>query len=172
MMLSADVVEPVRILGVSLGSFSSPAAAAASAFALGWLFGAIPIGGAELLVLAIAAVRPTPLIMPLVLVMTLGHVLGKLIWYWVGTQHVRVQRPWLRRQVDQAEVWLRRYPNLGLAVIASSALVSVPPFHLTAVGAGVVRANVWRFVVIAFVGRGVRFGGVALVPGAFEALFG
>ena len=139
---------------------------------LGWLFGAIPIGGAEVLVLAIAAVRPRELIMPLVLVMTLGHVLGKLLWYWVGTQHVRVRRPWLRRQVNQAERWLRRYPRLGGMALASSALVSVPPFHLTAIGAGVVRANVSGFAVVAFVGRGMRFGALALVPWLVGKLFG
>ena len=71
MMLLAEAVEPIRILGWSLGSFSTPAAAFASAFLLGWLLGAIPVGGAELLVLAIAAVRPRELIVPLV-----GRVLG------------------------------------------------------------------------------------------------
>ncbi|HYW50580.1 MAG TPA: hypothetical protein VE861_08240, partial [Gemmatimonadaceae bacterium] len=157
MFLPADV-EPLRILGYTLGSFSTPGAAMASAFALGILLGAIPIGGAELLVLALAAVRPTTLILPLLLVMTLGHVLGKLTWYWVGTHEHRLGHPFLRRQIEQSKRFMLAYPRLGVTALASSALVSVPPFHLTAIGAGIARAPMLLFFVIAFAGRAVRFG--------------
>ncbi len=157
-------LEPIRLFGRALGDFSSPGPALASAFLLGGLMGAIPIGAAELLVLLIAGLEPRGMVLPLLLVMTLGHVLGKLLWYWAGTQHHRIRHQWLRRQVDAAEAFLRTRPRLGLAALASSALVSVPPFHLTAIGAGVVRTPLFVFLLVAFVGRAVRFAAIATVP--------
>ena len=163
MALTPDF-EPIRLFGRALGDFSSPPAALASAFLLGGLMGAIPVGAAELLVLLIAGLEPRGLVVPLLLVMTLGHVLGKLLWYWAGTHHHRIRHSWLRRQVDVAEAFLRTRPTLGLTALATSALISVPPFHLTAIGAGVVRSPVLVFLLVAFVGRALRFGAIAMVP--------
>lgn len=156
--------EPIRILGYALGSFSTPGAALASAFVLGILLGAIPVGAAELFVLVLAAVRPSSLIVPLLLVMTFGHVLGKLVWYWVGTHEHRLRHPFLRRQIEQSKRFMRSYPQLGVTALASSALLSIPPFHLTAIGAGIVRAPMLLFFAVAFAGRLVRFGIVGLLP--------
>ena len=163
-MLPDAGLEPLRIFGHVVGTFSSPGAAMASAFGLGWLLGAIPVGAAEALVLVLATVRPTWLVLPLVLLNTLGHVLGKLAWYWLGTQHERVANPWLRRQVDTATAFARRHPRLSGATLFSSAAVSLPPFHLTVIGAGVVRTPLWSFVLASFLGRALRFSAVALVP--------
>lgn len=161
----------IELFGWALGDFSSPATALASAFLLGVLMGAIPLGAAELLVLLLAGLEPRSLVLPLVLVMTAGHVGGKLLWYWAGAQHDRIRHPWVRRQVAAAEQYLRARPHLGLGALAASALVSVPPFHLTAIGAGVVRAPVVVFLAVAFVGRAVRFGALATVPHLVPFLF-
>ena len=157
-------IEPIRLFGHALGDFSSPPAALVSAFLLGGLMGAIPVGGAEVLVLLLAGLEPRALLVPLLLALTLGHVLGKLLWYWAGTQHHRIRHPFLRRQVDAAEAFLRTRPRLGLTALATSALVSVPPFHLTAIGAGVIRSPLLPFLLVAFAGRALRFGAIATVP--------
>lgn len=163
-MLSPAAVESVQLLGYTLGDFSTPPAALLSAFALGVLFGVLPLGGAELVVLAIGSVKPRGLLLPLVMVFTLGHVVGKAAWYWLGTRHDRVQHPWLRRQIDRALRILTAYPKLGTAALGSSALVSVPPFHLSAIAAGAVNCPFALFMSIAFAGRAVRFGVVAIAP--------
>lgn len=154
----------IALFGQALGDFSSPSAALASAFLLGLLMGAIPVGAAEVLVLLIAGLEPRSMVVPLVLVMTAGHVGGKLLWYWAGAQHHRIGHPWVRRQVAAAEAYMRTRPRVGLGALAASALVSVPPFHLTAIGAGVLRSPLLVFVAVAFVGRAVRFGALATVP--------
>ena len=154
----------VQLFGHGLGDFSSPEAALLSACLLGGLMGAVPVGGAEVLILLIAGLEPRTLVVPLVLVMTAGHVLGKLLWYWAGTQHHRVRQPWVRRQVDAAERFLRSRPRIGLGALTASALVSIPPFHLTAIAAGVIRSPLIVFVLVAFAGRAVRFGVIAMVP--------
>lgn len=154
----------LELFGHALGNFSAPGPALASAFLLGFLMGAIPLGAAEVLVLLLAGLEPRVMVVPLVLVMTAGHVGGKLLWYLAGAQHHRITHRWLRRQVDAAELYMRARPKLGLGALAMSALVSVPPFHLTAIGAGVLRSPVLVFSAVAFVGRALRFGALATVP--------
>ncbi|MCC7054051.1 MAG: hypothetical protein IT355_12375 [Gemmatimonadaceae bacterium] len=164
MILPDTGLEPLRIFGHAIAAFPSPGAAMASAFGLGWLLGAVPIGAAEAAVLVLATVQPPALVVPLVLLNAFGHVLGKLLWYWLGTQHGRVTNAWLRRQVDTSAAVARRHPRLSGATLLSSALVSLPPFHLTVIGAGIVRAPVGLFLLTAFAGRAIRFSAVALVP--------
>lgn len=170
-MLPTESVEPIRILGHTLGTFTTPGAALAWAFVLGWLLGAIPMGAAELVVLALAAVRPQVLVLPLVVLMTAGHVAGKLVWYWVGTQQHRIRQPWLRRQLDLADQFLHRHPTLGASALVTSALISVPPFQLAVIGAGIVRAPIGLFLAASFAGRVVRFGLIALLPQLAKGLF-
>ncbi len=151
--------------GVRLDQFSSPGMALLAAFALGFVFGALPIGASELLALAAGAVQPRSLILPLLLLLTLGHVLGKLLWYWLGTFGSRVKHPKSKAWIAKAHEFNELHPALGVGVLLSSAFASVPPFHLMAVAAGIVRVPLVEFLGTAVVGRAVRFGLVALVPG-------
>jgi membrane protein YqaA with SNARE-associated domain len=149
----------IQLFGYGFGDFSTPQAALVSAVLLGFLMGAVPVGAAEVLSLLIAGLEPRSIVVPLLLVMTAGHVLGKLLWYWAGTPHHRIRQPWLRRQVDAGERFMRVRPRLGLG-----ALVSLPPFHVTAIGAGVIRTSLLVFVLVAYAGRAVRFAAIATVP--------
>jgi membrane protein YqaA with SNARE-associated domain len=151
--------------GVQLDQLASPGFALLAAFGLGLLFGAVPAGGAELLAIAAGAVTPRSMIVPLLLSLTFGHVLGKLFWYWLGRfgsgiRHARVQA-W----VSEAHRLAKQHPRLEVGVLLMAAFASVPPFQLAAVAAGVVRAPVWIFLGTAFLGRLARFAVVAAVPG-------
>ncbi|MBC7898044.1 MAG: hypothetical protein H7066_21680 [Cytophagaceae bacterium] len=157
----------IEVLGYSLGNFSTPALAMASAFLIGVLLAVVPAGAAEVFALAAGGLQPRALVIPAVLLMTLGHVLGKWAWYWLGTQEGRVRHPRARRLLDDSKAVVARYPNLGVMVLASSALVSLPPFHLIAVAAGLTRYPVLLFLLVAFAGRLVRFGAIAMIPGLF-----
>lgn len=157
----------IEVLGYALGDFSTPALAMVSAFLLGILLAVVPAGVAEVLALAAGGMQPRALVIPVVVLLTLGHVVGKWAWYWLGTQEGRVQHPRARRLLDEAKAVAARHPNLGAMVLASSALVSLPPFHLTAVAAGLTRYPVPRFLLVAFAGRLVRFGAIAMIPGLF-----
>jgi membrane protein YqaA with SNARE-associated domain len=154
----------IQLFGYGFGDFSTPQAALVSAVLLGFLMGAVPVGAAEVLSLLIAGLEPRSIVVPLRLVMTAGHVLGKLLWYRAGTPHHRIRQPWLRRQVDAGERFMRVRPRLGLGALASSAVVSLPPFHVTAIGAGVIRTPLLVFVLVAYAGRAVRFAAIATVP--------
>lgn len=156
--------------GIALDQLSSPALAMAAAFGLGFLFGFVPLGAAEALALAVGAVRPAPLRIPVLLLLTLGHVIGKALWYWVGTLGDRVRNPRVHRWVVQARTLSERHERLGVGLMATSAFASVPPFQLTIVAAGIVRAPVAVTLGVAFVGRLARFGLIAAFPSAMREL--
>lgn len=151
--------------GVQLEQLASPGVALFAAFGLGLLFGAIPVGGSELLAIAAGAVTPRSMIVPLLLVLTAGHALGKLLWYWLGRFGSRIRHARVQAWIAEAHRFAEQHPRLEVGVLLMSAFASVPPFHLAVVGAGVVRVPVWTFLGTAFVGRLVRFGVVAGVPG-------
>lgn len=169
MSVLTDLMELLR-QGVALDQFSSPAMAMLVAFGVGFLFGAIPTGASELLALAAGAVTPRWLVVPLLLLLTAGHVLGKVLWYWLGTLGDRVTDPRARQWIVRANAYAARHPTIGWSVMLSAALTSVPPYHLATVAAGVVRMPVAVFVASSFVGRLVRFGIVAGVPGVMRFL--
>lgn len=142
-----------------------------SAFLIGLLLGALPAGVAEAIALAVGAIPSRELRIAVLVLFTAGHVLGKFLWYLLGTLGSRVTQRHLRSWIDRARELAARYPKIGLSVTASSAVVSVPPFHLMAVAAGVVRTPALPFFAVAFAGRLVRFGILAAFPPLLRYLY-
>lgn len=151
---------------------SSPALALWTALASGFVTGLIPIGLAEAAALAIGAVDPPGLSLTLLGVFTVAHVAGKVGWYFLGTRADRVteRSPRSHAFIARSRTMMARHPAYGAGVLATAALASVPPFHLAAIAAGIVRIPFWRFLVICLLGRAVRFGLIAAVPGLVRAL--
>jgi membrane protein YqaA with SNARE-associated domain len=149
---------------LTFGPFDTPLLALAVALALGLVFGAIPIGGAELVAVAAGALEPRSIVAPVVLLFTAGHVAGKVIWYWPGTQAERVRHPRVRAWIARAKELTRSHPRITASLLGASALVSVPPFHVMAIASGMVRFPLLRFVAIGFAGRLVRFALIAALP--------
>lgn len=146
--------------------------AIASSFALGFLVGALPVGASEAVALAIGAI-PSPRLRALVLVsFTTGHVLGKLPWYWLGTISARITWPRVRGWVDRAHGVVAAHPTVGPLVMFPAAAVSLPPFHLTVIAAGIVRAAVVPCLGAAFAGRLLRFSLLAAFPPLVGYLLG
>jgi membrane protein YqaA with SNARE-associated domain len=165
------VVNPPDPLVAALAlDLSSPALALLSAAALGFLVGLFPIGMAEVLAVAIGAVVPPALSLALLGVFTLAHVAGKVPWYWLGTQAGRVTHPRGVALIAQARELLGRRPAYGLGLLGSAALASVPPFHVAAIAAGIVRVRFWAFLAVCLAGRTVRFSALASVPALVRAL--
>lgn len=151
---------------------SSPAAALWSAGVLGLLVGFVPIGLAEVLAIAIGAVQPPGLALSMLLVFTVMHVLGKVGWYVLGRHADRVTHVRSRALIERARGVLSRYPHYSLSVLGVSALVSVPPFHLSSIAAGIVKMPFARFVLVCLSGRLMRFGLLASVPALIRGWLG
>lgn len=135
--------------------------AVGAAFGAGFVSGAVTIALAEATALAAGAI-PAATSIGVIVAFTAGHVAGKGLWYWVGTQERRITRPSLRRPIDRAKTFAEAHPSISLGVTFTSAAVSLPPFHLMAITAGIVRTPIVPFFVVAFVGRLLRFGVLAM----------
>ena len=146
--------------------------AIASSFALGFLVGALPVGASEVAVLGIGAIPSTRLRALVLVTFTAGHVLGKLPWYWLGAVSARITWPRVRAWVDRAHGVVAAHPAVGPAVTFSAAAVSLPPFHLTVIAAGIVRAALAPCLAAAFAGRLLRFSLIAAFPPLVSYLLG
>lgn len=151
---------------------SSPGAALWSAAAAGVATGILPIGLAEATALAIGLVSPRWLAFAMGLAFTLGHVAAKLPWYWLGAHADLAFGPWATRYVQRARAMLAARPSYGLGVLGLSAVASVPPFHLSAIAAGLTRLPFVPFVALCLGGRLVRFGVLVTAPALLRQWFG
>lgn len=150
---------------------SSPLVALGSAAALGFLVGVAPIGLAEVLAVAIGVVEPPRLALAMLVVFTLAHVAAKALWYGVGAFADRVRHARSQELIAKARSLIERHPGYGSGVLAASAVLSVPPFHLAAIASGITRIPFGRFVAICVAGRAIRFGVLAAAPALVRALF-
>lgn len=135
------------------------------ALLVGLLTGMAPVGTAEATALAAGALPSWSLRATTLALFTLGHVAGKMLWFWLGTCESRVTWPRLRRGLDRARAVASNHPTVGTGVMFTSAVVSLPPFQLTATAAGMVGASWHTFFGVAYVGRLLRFMALASVPG-------
>jgi membrane protein YqaA with SNARE-associated domain len=150
----------------------SPILALLTAFATGFAVGILPVGLAEVAAVAIGVVQPPKLALAMLVAFTVAHVAAKLPWYLLGMLADRSTHPRAQAFTARARDVVARYPGFGLGVLASSAVTSVPPFHLAAIASGIVRIPFMRFVIICLAGRAVRFGLLAAVPSLLRAWLG
>lgn len=100
----------------------------------------------------------------LVVAATVGQMIGKVLWYWGGTNVDRA--PWVHRhlQKPKAKAALDRWheradgrPWFTAGLLLVSAATGFPPYAVTAVLAGILRVPFWIFLVTGTLGRGARF---------------
>lgn len=147
----------------------SPFLAIASAALAGFAVGIVPLGAAEVLAVAIGAVTPPSLAVTMLVVFTASHVASKWIWFVVGSYAERITHPWFLRMIARTREFLARNPAYGPSTLAAGAVFSIPPFHLTAIAAGIIRLPLGQFLLICFSGRLLRFGLLALAPAFVRA---
>ena len=151
---------------------SSPALALWSAAAAGAATGILPIGLAEATALAIGLVMPRWLAFAMWGAFTLGHVAAKLPWYALGRHGDRAVGRWGAWHLAKARAMLAERPQYGVGVLGLSAVLSVPPFHLAAIAAGLIRVPFLPFVATCLGGRLLRFGALVTAPQLLRPLFG
>ena len=141
---------------------SAAAAAVGTGLASAW----IPVVNAEAAVVAAGLTMSAPVALLVALALALGQTGGKVVLFEVarrGTRrlrsHTRPPRPdgWRQRILDQMRG--RRRTN---AVVLLSAGVGMPPLAVVSLVAGGLEGRRRDFAVCCMLGRGVRFGGLAL----------
>ena len=122
--------------------------------------------------MAIGVLEPPGLTAVLLVAFTVGHVAAKCPWYWAGTHAAKVRWGVAVRGVARAREVIARHPNYGHGLLGVSAVTSVPPFHLAAIAAGIVRIPWPGFLGLCFVGRLLRFGALGVLPSLVRGWLG
>jgi membrane protein YqaA with SNARE-associated domain len=145
----------------------STAALWAVTFVFAFVSGVVPfVLNVELYLLAVAALTDASLL-PIVGLATAGQTLAKYLLYLVGRGSLNIR--WVKKAAASkaADAFARR-PGSSLTVVAASASVGFPPLYAVALTAGSLRLPQVPFLIIVFIGRMLRFGGIYLVPGLFK----
>jgi membrane protein YqaA with SNARE-associated domain len=143
----------------------------ASAF-FGCIVGSvIPIIHTELLVLGIAALAPGEHGIVLVLVATIGTMIGKTILYLAGRGALKLPIRG-RDRIDRYLAKARERQGMADGVLFASAAAGLPPFYIVTVASGAVGFSLPRFWIVGFAGRLLRFTAVVYAPHLIRGLVG
>ena len=124
----------------------------------------IPLVNAEVIVLTAVTLGPKCLAAPLVLVVTLGQMMGKSVIYMAGRGAIRA--PWMvsAAKIRKVGAGLDGAKGTGSLILFASASAGLPPFYLTTVACGMLRVSFLRFAAVGFSGRLIRFSAIAFLP--------
>jgi len=84
----------------------------------------------------------------------LGSTIGSAFYYFLG-RGTRQLSGKLQAQLDKFDV--SRFEKSTIAVTFSSALISLPPFTIVSVVAGITRVSLWTYLPISLIGKIMRF---------------
>lgn len=139
----------------------------AGSFAVGALSSVIPFVVVDVFLVGVALqLGGTPELAALVVLASLGQLVGKLPMYYAvrgavalaGTPSERT-----RARVERLRRWTARFRGRPHLVLVASALTGIPPFSIVASAAGLLGIRVRAFAAIVFGGRAVRFAVVVAV---------
>lgn len=152
-----------------------------TAFGMSVVSALFPIISVEIFVVGLVVKGPEVPWWLLALVVTLGQIGGKLLYYYAARGAIRLPG-FLHRKSDPAhhagrwQQWLDRFrtscrnrPMWTGVVLLLSAAASLPPFLATCVVAGWARVPLATFLVTGLVGRFTRFAALAVAPGVMIA---
>jgi membrane protein YqaA with SNARE-associated domain len=126
--------------------------------------GVLPIDVMEIYLVWVAALTPRSQAIPILLLATLGQMIGKTIFYFAaaGILKVSIKKPGEKIRAVQERIARSRY-GAGFVLFAS-AFLGFPPFYWTSVASGICRISFPLFLATGFIGRFLRFGVFVFFP--------
>lgn len=121
--------------------------------------GVFPWISSEVVLVGAAALLPATQFPTLVILCALTQVAGKCVVYGITRWTPEKLPKRARKLLDKAEAWRDRRKLLGAGVL-SSATVSVPPFYVVTLAAGMLKVPFVVFTGAALVGTVVRYSAV------------
>ena len=149
---------------LELADFSTPWLVLLSSFLVCMASAVVPLLNSEVYLILLSAAVPPGLLIPAVVVATLGHMVGKSVMFFSGRGLKRMSGERIQHRLAQVASRLERWRGTRGLFIFVSAAFGVPPFYLVAVAAGTLRLSFAEFLVAGFAGRLLRFAAVAGVP--------
>ena len=115
----------------------------------------VPLVSIEVFLVAITIAHPEPaLALPIVLLATAGQLVGKLPIYFASRGVASIGRS---TRLERLRLWAARRRYGAPLVLASSAVLGLPPFSIIATTAGVLAIRLRMFCAVVAVGRAARF---------------
>ncbi|HUS32608.1 MAG TPA: VTT domain-containing protein [Kofleriaceae bacterium] len=151
--MTAD--EIVRAAGIYAGTF-----------AVGAISSVIPLISIEVFLVAITLAHGTANAVPLIVLATVGQVLGKLPVYATTRGLAALPGP-QRRWIERVRVWVARFGNRPNLVLGTSALLGLPPFSIISTAAGALAIPPRTFCAVIAVGRALRFTAIVAVAALY-----
>ena len=128
--------------------------------------GLVPIVNAELGLIGVVALVPSPAPLPAVVVLAAaGQMIAKVLLYYAAAGAVSMPTGRMRARIERARAWLARWKDRPLWVLWASAVTGIPPFYAISVLAGALEIRLRTFCVIGMAGRVLRF--AVVVAGAW-----
>lgn len=148
----------------ALSSMSWPLAAV-WCFGLTLLSAVFPWVNAEIVVLSLPTVaHSTSALVGLVIIATIGQMLGKCVVFWTARRGAQAPSPKVRAKLEKWQVRFDSHRWAPTLLVLWSAASGLPPFYVTTMLAGALRMNFPLFLAAGTIGRLIRFG--SLVAGA------
>lgn len=124
----------------------------------------IPVFNSEIYLLGVSALARPGLMPAVVVVASLGQMIGKAAMYHAGRGALRIRSRRLHEAVAAVEARYRERHALGDALIFASSVVGIPPFYLISVACGLFEVPFVRFFAIGLAGRLIRFTLIVAAP--------
>ncbi|WP_344678792.1 VTT domain-containing protein [Saccharopolyspora taberi] len=140
----------------------------------------MPLISVELFVIGLVLKSPDLPWWALALVIATGQIIGKMLYFYAARGVIRLPA-FLRRRTERKSkgrwaAWIERFratcrkrPLWTGGVLLVSATASLPPFAAIVFVAGWAKVPLSTFLVTGFIGRFLRFGLLAIAPGALVA---
>jgi membrane protein YqaA with SNARE-associated domain len=157
---------------VSFGAYDTTFLTIVSTIVVSIASGLLPFVNAELFVVFLGTVARGPMLPLLLVLATLGHMIGKALLYLAGRGVDRLPAGAFRRRIEAARTRASAHGAVEGTVVLASAAIGFPPFYLVTVAAGVMGFRFLHFFLLGFAGRLLRFGALLFLPPLARALMG
>lgn len=131
-----------------------------------------PVSPVEPWLIAVAAVAPHWLLLPLILLVTASSMAAKTLVFLGGRKVQARFTGKTRARFEALQARMNGRPRAQLATLFTSSVLGFPPFYLTTALCGTLRMPLRRFVVVATTGRAIRFAVLMLAPQLFRSVGG
>ena len=140
------------------------ALALASALGYGIVSAIVPLVNSEVYIVGAVAVLPKALHVPVLVVFTIGTVIGKGVVFLGAERVARRASAKMRARIERVASLLRGRPVATWPIVFVSACVGIPPVYAVTIAGGILRISFAGFLVACGLGRLARF--AALLYGA------
>lgn len=128
----------------------------------------LPMSPVEPVLIAVAAVAPTWLLVPIIVLVTVSHMSTKMLVFLGGRKVNAGYSGRGRDHFDRARLKLSGHPRLQHGTLFLSSVTGLPPFYVITVLCGTLRMPVREFLVLATTGRAIRFAVLVFAPQLFR----